>query len=364
MTHLTSYLLTSRSASSSLPHPRESGSTIAVIKASSSSPILLSVRECNLLRSLFSSSPMDQSSAAQGHATHDFPPFFKVYSDGRVERYKMFGEDERVPAGEDSVTGVRSKDVIISSETGVSARIWIPRMYTTRKLPLLIHYHGGGFCVGSPFDSVGERFFSRIVPKANVVAISIDYRLAPENPLPTAHEDAFGALKWLASHSGGHGPEPWINEYADLHRTFLSGESAGGNIAHYAAIRAGTTSLTGLRIVGSIVVHPFFVGKEPDKMIMFMCPGSPGTEEDPLINPAVDPNLPAMAGERVLVCIAERDGLRDRGVKYYETLRDSQWTGKVELEETFEEDHCFHMFKRTDKADQLLQRMADFINRD
>lgn len=188
--------------------------------------------------------------------------------------------------------------------------------------------------------------------------------MAPENPLPTVHEDAFEALKWLASHSGGLGPEPWINEYADLDRVFLAGESAGGNIAHYAAVRAGSTRLTGLRIVGLIIAHPFFCGKEPDKMIMYFYPGSSGTDEDPLLNPAADPHLPEMAGERVLVCVAERDWLRDRGVKYYETLRDSGWKGEVELDEAKEEEHCFHMFKRNEKAEKLLQRMADFINRE
>ncbi|OWM83742.1 hypothetical protein CDL15_Pgr004172 [Punica granatum] len=307
---------------------------------------------------------MDPSSADV--VAHDFPPFFKVYKDGRVERYKMFNNDGPSPAGDDPATGVRSKDVVILPDTGVSARIWLPRIDDCRgrKLPVLVHYHGGGFCAGSPFDPIGQRFFTTMVPKANVIAIDVDYRLGPENPLPTAHEDSSEALKWLASHSGGHGPEPWINEHADLNRVFLIGESAGANIAHYVAVRAGSTGLTGLKIVGSIIAHPFFGGKEPDKMIMFMYPGSPGTDEDPLLNPAVDPDLPKMAGERVLVCVAENDWLMPRGVKYYETLRDGPWKGEVELDEAKGEDHCFHMFKRNERAEQLLQRMADFINRE
>lgn len=119
---------------------------------------------------------MDPNSAADADVALDFRPFFKVYRDGRVERYKLIADGGPVPAGEDPVTGVRSKDVVISPETGVSARIWIPKIDGARKLPLLVHYHGGGFCAGSPFDSIGQRFFTTMVPKANVVAISVDYR--------------------------------------------------------------------------------------------------------------------------------------------------------------------------------------------
>lgn len=185
-------------------------------------------------------------------------------------------------------------------------------------------------------------------------------RLGPENPLPTAHEDAVEALHWIGSHGGGNGPEPWINQYVDLDRVFLTGESAGANIAHYVAVTAGITKLSGLKIVGILIVHPFFVGKDPDKMIMFMYPTSSGTDSDPLLSPVSDPNVSEMAGERVLVCVAEKDWLKDRGVKYYETLC-SVWKGKVEWVETTEEGHCFHMFKANEKAEKLIQRMAEFI---
>ncbi|KAK9176831.1 hypothetical protein WN944_028850 [Citrus x changshan-huyou] len=67
--------------------------------------------------------------------THNFPPYFKVYKDGRVERYRVF---QSVDAGIDPTTGVQSKDVMISPETGVKARIFLPKINgPDQKLPLL-----------------------------------------------------------------------------------------------------------------------------------------------------------------------------------------------------------------------------------
>ncbi|KAJ0077667.1 hypothetical protein Patl1_36179 [Pistacia atlantica] len=200
---------------------------------------------------------MDSSSE---EITHNFPPFIKVYKDGHVERYQIW---ESAEAGHDPITGVQSKDVVIVPESGLKARIFIPKIDGGgQKLPLLIHYHGGGFCLG----------ISRL-------------GLAPEHPLPIAYEDSWAALQWVATHCNGLGPEPWTNDHADLGRVFLGGESAGANIAHYVAVQAGVTQLVGLKVEGVLIVHPFFGGKEPDEMYKFLCPTSSGCDDDPEIEP-------------------------------------------------------------------------------
>jgi len=50
----------------------------------------------------------------------------------------------------------------------------------------------------------------------------------------------------------------WINEYADLGRVILAGESAGGTIAHYVAVQAGAAGLAAVAIERLIIVHPYF----------------------------------------------------------------------------------------------------------
>ncbi|KAH9695653.1 Abhydrolase 3 domain-containing protein [Citrus sinensis] len=294
--------------------------------------------------------------------THNFRPYFKVYKDGRVERYRVF---QSVDAGIDPTTGVQSKDVIITPETGVKARIFLPKINgPDQKLPVLVHYHGGAFCLGSAFGVMSKHFLTSLVSQANIIAISVDYRLAPEHPLPIAYDDSWAGLHWVAAHSNGLGPEPWLNDHADLGRVFLAGESAGANIAHYVAVQAGATKLASIKIHGLLIVHPFFGAEEPDELYKYLCPGSSGSDDDPKLNPAVDPNLKNMAaGDRVLVCVAEKDGLRNRGVAYCETLAKSERGGNVEFYETSGEGHCFHMFTPdSEKVGPLIEKMVHFIN--
>ncbi|XWS62883.1 hypothetical protein CRYUN_Cryun06bG0048800 [Craigia yunnanensis] len=290
---------------------------------------------------------------------HDCPPFFKVFKDGRVERYIV---TEPAMAGLDPKTGVQSKDVVVSP--GVRARIFMPEIRSPgRKLPLLVHYHGGGFSVGSAFDTLTQKMVTPLVIQANIIVISIDYRLAPEHLLPIAHDDSWAGLQWVATHANGQGPEPWLNEKADLGRVFLSGESAGANIAHYVAVQAGATKLVGLKIIGMLIVHPFFGSKETNEynMYKYICPTSTGFNHDPKLNPEVDPNLKQMACDKVIVLVAEKDRLRSRGEAYYETLVKSEWGGNVEFFETKGEDHCFHVFRDNNNAEVLKKKMVDFI---
>ncbi|KAK9942171.1 hypothetical protein M0R45_007852 [Rubus argutus] len=124
---------------------------------------------------------------------HEFPPFFKVYKDGTIERY-MTGHDH-VPAGLDPTNRSPNKDVVVSPETGVKARIFIPKINGGgQKLPLLVHYHGGGFCLGSAFGEKFGNFLSSLVLKAKVIAVSVEYRLAPEHPLPIAYHDSLARV--------------------------------------------------------------------------------------------------------------------------------------------------------------------------
>ncbi|KAL3568448.1 hypothetical protein D5086_031099 [Populus alba] len=89
-------------------------------------------------------------------------------------------------------------------------------------------------------------------------------------------------LQWIAKHSNGNGPEPWINEYADLGRVILAGESAGGTIAHYVAVQAGAAALPAVAIKRLLRVHQYFWAKEPDKFYRYICPTSSGADDPKL----------------------------------------------------------------------------------
>ncbi|XP_042034352.1 probable carboxylesterase 2 isoform X1 [Salvia splendens] len=301
---------------------------------------------------------------------HDVPPYLRVYHDGTVERLLGTGF---APASLDPSTSVSSKDILLHPETSLSARLYLPTPSPSTKLPLVLYFHGGAFCISSSADPLYHSMLNSLARRAQALLVSVDYRLAPEHPLPAAYHDSWSALLSLSS-----SPDPWIAQHADFDRVFLAGDSAGANIAHHLAIRVGAGREVGFGIRGALMVQPYFWGEEAmgperenpvfkavvDGWWRFVCPSEKGCD-DPMINPFVD-GAPGMEGSgcgRVLVCVAGNDILRERGKLYYKVLSESKWEGKAELFETEGEDHVFHIIDPTSQNSRdLLQRCADFIN--
>ncbi|EXB50018.1 putative carboxylesterase 2 [Morus notabilis] len=245
---------------------------------------------------------------------------------------------------------------------------------TFNKLPLVVYFHGGGFCVSSPINPKCHNYLNALVAQAKGLAVSVNNRKAQEHPVPTAFNDSWAALHWIISHHGGNGPEPWLNDHADFGRVFLAGESAGANIAHNLALAAGDPECgLGIGLLGLALAHPYFWGSVPigseasnPEKKAFVDPIWPICNNDPMINPVAEgaPSLAGLGCGRVLDCVAE-DMLRDRGRLYYDVLSRSGWMGVVEIEETRDEDHVFYLNDLDGQLSKdLIRRLAAFFNRD
>ncbi|XP_047339709.1 probable carboxylesterase 2 [Impatiens glandulifera] len=321
---------------------------------------------------------MSVESTTGGEIVHAIWDILRIHKDGSVVR--LMG-CEVAPASIDPQTGVQSKDVVISPETAISVRLYLPKSALNPsthklKLPLLVYFHGGGFCIATASFPPYHNFLNSLVAAANIVAISVDYRRAPEHPLPTAFEDSWEAVKWVISAG-----DEWVKNLADLERLFFAGDSAGGNIAYRMSIRVGLEmewlSSSGAKLVGIVLVHPLFGGEESigselevnaavksdyDNLWRIVWP-SVKSLDDPIINPSMDPNIARMGCERVLVCVAEKDGLRDRGWCFYDAVKRSVWKGTVEIVKTAGEDHVFHLFNPTgDNALAFIKMLVSFFN--
>uniref|UniRef100_A0A0D9XEJ6 Alpha/beta hydrolase fold-3 domain-containing protein n=1 Tax=Leersia perrieri TaxID=77586 RepID=A0A0D9XEJ6_9ORYZ len=93
------------------------------------------------------------------------------------------------------------------------------------------------------------------------MAVSVNYRLAPEHPLPAAYDDSWAALNWAASAS-----DPWLSEHGDIGRIFIAGDSGGADVVHNIAIMAGAGQFSlppNSMVEGAIILHPMFSGKKP-----------------------------------------------------------------------------------------------------
>jgi acetyl esterase len=105
------------------------------------------------------------------------------------------------------------------------------RLYaaSTGRLPVLLYLHGGGFVIGGL--ETHDSLCRQLALRSGAAVLALDYRLAPEHRFPTAVDDAFGALRWLA---GEGAPALGL----DSSRLAVGGDSAGGTLAAVCALMA------------------------------------------------------------------------------------------------------------------------------
>lgn len=94
--------------------------------------------------------------------------------------------------------------------------------------PAILHTHGGGYVLGSAQSAVHD--LQELCAKLDCVAVSVDYRLAPETTYAGSIEDNYAGLKWLYANAAAIGADPA--------KIALLGESAGGGHAALLAITA------------------------------------------------------------------------------------------------------------------------------
>ena len=109
----------------------------------------------------------------------------------------------------------------------IGVRIYRPAN-ATGVLPGILFIHGGGMVMGN-LDS-DHLTAVMLCETIGAVMVSVDYRLAPENPAPAAIEDCYAGLQWMAANADELG--------FDLARLALFGLSAGGGLAIATALVA------------------------------------------------------------------------------------------------------------------------------
>jgi acetyl esterase len=127
-----------------------------------------------------------------------------------------------------SADGIGTQDQTIAGPAGpIPIRVYRPEGVAA-SAPIVLYLHGGGFVIGNlDTHDVVCRSYCRA---AGAVVVSADYRLAPEHPYPAAADDAFAAFRFVAANAASLGGDPA--------RIVVGGDSAGGNLAVVAALRA------------------------------------------------------------------------------------------------------------------------------
>lgn len=321
--------------------------------------------------------------------------WLRVFDDGSVDRTWVGPLEAKfmvdpVPAHEDFIDGVAVRDV--SPKMGPRVRVYLPETRPendpNEKLPILVHLHGGGFCISEPNWFMYYTIYSKLAILGRAIIVSIYLPLAPDNRLPAAIDSGFSTILWLTTLARFEAHDTWISDRANFERVFLIGDSSGGSLVHEVGALAGKCDLSPLKLVGLIPIHsgvvratrsqselkmpqtPFLTLDMVDKFLSLALPiGS--TKDHPITCP-MGPNAPPLSGLHlppIMYCVANKDLFIDTQLEFYEALKKA---GKnIELFVSDNMTHSFYLNKMAVDHDietkvqteKLFQGIVDFINR-
>lgn len=139
--------------------------------------------------------------------------------------------------------------------TPLFARSYRPVISSGTPLPVYMHFHGGGFIMGT-LDKEDANC-ARIAIDAGVVVFHVNYRHTPEHVFPTAWDDAEDAFEWLHAHIED------VGGFAD--QIVVGGTSAGGQLAaslalrkHLGSFARDLPSIVGQVLMVPLLAHPDF----------------------------------------------------------------------------------------------------------
>jgi acetyl esterase/lipase len=94
-----------------------------------------------------------------------------------------------------------------------------------RSRGVYLHLHGGGWVLGASDQQ--DPLLERIADATGLTAVSVEYRLAPENPFPAGPDDCEAAALWVIDHAAELGGSALA----------IGGESAGAHLAALTLLR-------------------------------------------------------------------------------------------------------------------------------
>jgi len=223
---------------------------------------------------------------------------------------------------------------------------------------VILYLHGGGYVMGS--INTHRAMIARIARASEAKALALNYRMAPEDPFPTAVDDATAAYRWLLAQ--GYKPGKIV----------ISGDSAGGGLtlATLLALRDAGTPLPAAAVpispwadlegTGASVETRAAADPMVDKAGLLRMAGMYAGDSDPK-NPLISPiygdykGLPPM-----LIQVGDAEILLDDATRVAERARSAGV--KVELEAWPEMFHVWHVFaKILPEGQQAIDRIGEYV---
>lgn len=227
-----------------------------------------------------------------------------------------------------------------------------------------LHIHGGGWVLGAADQQ--DLLLHALATRANLVVLSVDYRLAPEHPFPAGPDDCEAAARWLI--------EAAPREFGTT-RLLIGGESAGAHLSALTLLRLRDQGAAGAFCGANLVFGAFDLSMTPSQrnwgernlilstpIIRWFCelftPGlTPETRRDPSVSPlyAELRDLPP-----ALFTVGEVDPLLDDSL--FMAARWQAAGNPAELAVYPDSIHGFHAFP-TAIARLALESQLEFVQR-
>jgi len=166
------------------------------------------------------------------------PPFYELSVPDARAAYVAASEVLEVPRA--PLPRVEDLHIPAADGTPLPARLYAP---SVQRLPVLLYLHGGGFVIGNL--ETHDSLCRQIALRSGAAVVALDYRMGPEHRFPTAVDDAWAAMRWLAGQGGTIG--------LDGSRLAVAGDSAGGTLAAVSAIHARDI---GLPLRAQVLITP------------------------------------------------------------------------------------------------------------
>jgi acetyl esterase len=209
----------------------------------------------------------------------------------------------------------------------VSIRIFRPAG-ATGTLPVLLYTHGAGWVFGNAHTH--DRLVRELTVRAEAATVFVNYSLSPEAKYPTALDEIYATLQWIAAHGSEHALDP--------SRIAVAGDSVGANMTAATAIRAKRRG--GPTLAGQLLFYPvtdanfdtasyhqfatgYFLARDGMKWFWDQYTTDPAQRAEITASP-LRASLEDLTGlPPALVIVGEADVLRDEGEAYAAKLREA-----------------------------------------
>lgn len=260
----------------------------------------------------------------------------------------------------------QTEDRFIKAKDGEEIRL---RIYTPEgegPFPALVYYHGGGWVIGAV--EMFEAANRLVATEANAVVVSVDYRLAPENPYPTPIEDCYAALEWVAEHA--------LDINVDPAKISVGGDSAGGNLSTVIAKKALDNK--GPAIQSQVLIYPvtnlefdtesynefaqgFGLDRDLMKWFGIHYVGNEKLYNEPDVSPLKYDSVKGLPP--AIIIAAENDVLKDEGVAYAEKLKQDGVNVEYELIPGVVHGYYSNMDFFAEETKQTAQLIVNFLSK-